>query len=133
MARDAITEQAKIQIARASIEIEAQIASKQGARPVLFLIREAQDDCAEALTAIYTQALTESNPATEDERRKLWLRVAVYDEIIRLVRKVVDDGYRYERELSEAERDELADMISPVPEGQDPATVEEAYRAIDQE
>lgn len=108
---------AKQRIIAASADIEAQLSVTAGCRPVLFMLLKARDEAAEALAEL--AALPPGSPASEFLR--LQNDVALYDHIVRWLRQLVARGFELDREISEAERQELADILVATPGGEEEA------------
>lgn len=108
---------AKQRIIAASADIEAQLSVTAGCRPVLFMLLKARDEAAEALAELAT--LPPGTPASELLR--LQNDVCRYDDIMRWMRQLVARGFELDREISEAEREELADLLIGTPDGEEEA------------
>jgi hypothetical protein len=108
---------AKQRIIAASADIEAQLSVTAGCRPVLFMLLKARDEAAEALAELAT--LPPGAPASELLR--LQNDVCRYDDIVRWMRQLVARGFELDREISEAEREELADLLIGTPDGEEEA------------
>lgn len=91
-----------------SEEIHRQLSNLKGGAPLLFALEKARDEAAEAL-----QALAIANPFDPHEIMQLQNRVRLFDEFMRFLREIADDGNRVHLKMTEEERDILADAIAP--------------------
>lgn len=115
MSEDPILRLAKIHIVKVSMELEAQFIAK-GDAPCLEILRRLRDRAAESLMAL---ALCNS----EDPKaiRLLQNEVKRYDEWVKWMQEIVDEGRSADQELSHQEREELLDILQQTPEGQEQA------------
>lgn len=105
---------AERRILAASADIEAQLSVKTGCRPVLFVLLKAREEAAEAMVELATLDTT----ATRARITHLQNEVRRYDDIVRWLREIVQTGFELDRDISEAEREELADLLAGTPNGE---------------
>jgi hypothetical protein len=115
MSEDPILRLAKIHIVKVSMELEAQFIAK-GDAPCLEILKRLRDRAAESLMAL---ALCNS----EDPKaiRLLQNEVKRYDEWVKWMQEIIDEGRSADQELSHQEREELLDILQQTPEGQEQA------------
>jgi hypothetical protein len=101
-------------IVAASADIEAQLSVMDGTRPILVMLLLAKREAAGALAQL---ALCEHDTKIETIR-SLQMEVQRFDDLIRWLSAIVEDGMRYDDEITQEERDELADMLIQSPEGE---------------
>lgn len=112
---DPVRRMAMLRAISASADIEAQLNKQAENRPVLILLMRAREAAAEALEALATLPVDEATPA---EIRSLQNEVRRYDDIVKWLREIVHDGFDYDREISDEDREEMIDLLMRTPEGQ---------------
>lgn len=98
-----------------SAQIEAELASK-GVGPTIQIIRVLQGRAAESLVALVVV-----DPEDPKAIRALQNEVKRYDEFVTELRGIIQDGIAYDRQITEDERQQLIDVLTTTPEGQQEA------------
>lgn len=114
---DPILRLAQQRIVSASADIEVQLISKNGCRPVLLVLLKARNEAAIALARLAD--LPEG--ATIEEVRTLQHEVKRYADILEWFRDVVREGISLDREISNEDREEMVELLTQTPEGQEEA------------
>lgn len=101
-------------VVSASHDIEAQLRIRDGCRPVLIMLLRARNDAATAMAAL---ALMPTDVPIE-RLREQQNEVKRYADILEWLRGIVNDGFEYERDISEQEREEMLEQLLRSPEGE---------------
>src|ERR1035437_9725470 len=115
MSEDPILRLAKIHIVKVSMELEAQFIAK-GDAPCLEILKRLRDRAAESL-----MALALCNREDPKAIGLLQNEVKRYDEWVKWMQEIIDEGRSTDQELSHQEREELLDILQQTPEGQEQA------------
>ena len=113
MAIDALSKLALARTQAAASDIEAQLSIKNGQRPVVMMLQYAKIEAASALGA-----LVSADPEDPKLIRKLQNEVARFDDLCRWLREVVIAGKEAEEELTDADRNEMIEILGQDEEGQ---------------
>lgn len=113
MSEDPILRVAKLRVVRTSAELEAQLLSKDGGAPAIYILRKLQARATESLAA-----LAIADPFKPQVIMTLQNEVKRYDEWFVAMVELVNEGKAYDQEMTAADRDEILDMLSQSPEGQ---------------
>jgi hypothetical protein len=99
-----------------SADIEAQLSVVQGCRPVLAILVKARQKAAAALTALAFIDVDKPKDiqALQNEVRR-------YDDLVRFVDEIVREGIQADAEITAQDREEMIDLLSQTPEGQQEA------------
>jgi hypothetical protein len=97
-----------------SADIEAQLSVTQGCRPVLTTLIMAREKAADALAEL--ASVDPDNPKTI---RRLQNQVVIFTDLVAFFGKIVADGFDFDQEITQAEREEMIDMLSRSVEGQE--------------
>lgn len=113
MSTDPLIRLAKLRIVKASADIEVQISNLPGGGPAVEILRRLRDRAAESLAALII-----ADAEKPGDVRHLQNEVKRYDEWIGWLREIVSEGIAYDKEFTEAERNEIIDLLTETPEGQ---------------
>lgn len=116
MSADPIERIAKLRIIKASAELEVQISQRVGSAPALEILRRLRDRAAESLVALAT-----CNTEDPKEIRLLQNEVKRYDEWVGWLREIISEGVAYDAEFTAADREEMLDLLTQSPEGEQEA------------
>lgn len=119
--KDPIFEVAHDRAIQLSAEIEVQLSGAVGTSPILAMLELAKAECAIAMNQ-----LVRADPMKHDEVHALQGECLRFDSLIRWLSKLVAKGFEADKELTEAERNDYADMIVSNPDALDPDEAEEA-------
>lgn len=113
---DPIVRLAKLRIIKASADLEVQLSERNGGGPAIEIMRRLRDRAAESLAAL---AICDA----EDKGaiRTLQNEVKRYDEWVAWLREIISEGIAYDQEMNEAEREDMLDLLTATPEGQQQA------------
>lgn len=101
-------------VVAASAQIEAQIKILDGGFPILVMLHKARAEAADALRLIAS-----SNLETPISDIRHWQNeFGRFQDLVRWLADLVEDGVRYDQDISQDERDELWSMLSQSPEGE---------------
>lgn len=95
---------------RISAEIEVQLMGGHGCTPILAMLVRARDEATQAMVM-----LVRGNANDPGEIRALQNIVVRFDDLVRWLQDLVRDGFEAEREISNEEREDLADMLAHNP------------------
>lgn len=109
---DPIVRLAHLRIIKLSHDLDRQLANRRDCAPVLEILHRLQARAAESLASL---AICD----TEDPKaiRLLQNEVKRYDEWVGWLRDIINEGVVLEKEISDAEREELLDVLTQTPEG----------------
>jgi hypothetical protein len=97
-------------VAAAAEEIQRQLSNLQGGGPILVMLEKAKHEAVDAYAA-----LAIADPHKPDEIIPLQNRIRYFDEVMRWMKEIAEEGRNYDLRMTEQERDELADAIAPEP------------------
>lgn len=101
-------------VVAASAQIEAQLKILDGTFPVLVMLHKAKAEAADAMTMLAT---CEFSTPIEDIRH--WQNeIRRFDDLVRWLLDIVEEGKRYDAEITQEERDALANMLLQSPDGE---------------
>jgi hypothetical protein len=101
-------------VVAASAQIEAQIKILDGGFPILIMLHKARAEAADALRLIASSDL--ETPITDI--RHWQNEFARFQDLVRWLADLLEEGVRYDQEITADERDELWSMLSQSPEGE---------------
>lgn len=113
---DPILRLAHQRIVKLSADIEVQLADAKGGAVAIEILRRLRDRAAESLAAL--AVCNFDNPA---HVRTLRNEVMRYDEWLSWLREIVNEGIAYDKEMTADERQELLDLLTQTPAGQQEA------------
>jgi hypothetical protein len=116
MAGDPVFRLAKLRIIKASAELEAQLATKDGGAPAIVILRKLEERAAESLSALAFINLFD--PAGVLEAVSLQNEVKRYDEWVVWLRELINEGKQLDQEMTEQGREEILDVLLSTPEGE---------------
>ena len=97
-----------------SADIEAQLSLRQGCRPVVTVLFMARDRAAAAIGELSTV-----DPEDPKQIRYLQNQIAIFTDMVDFFGKIIADGYDFDQEITQSEREEMIDMLSRSVEGQE--------------
>lgn len=101
-------------VVAASAQIEAQIKILDGGFPILIMLHKARLEAADALRLIASSGLD-----TEISDIRHWQNeFGRFQDLVRWLADILEEGVRYDQDISQDERDELWKMLSQSPEGE---------------
>lgn len=101
-------------VVAASAQIEAQIKILDGGFPILIMLHKARGEAADALRLIASSDL--ETPITDI--RHWQNEFGRFQDLVRWLSDLLEEGVRYDQEITADERDELWSMLSQSPEGE---------------
>ena len=113
MAQDPVLRLARLQIIKASADLDAELATKTGSKPTLEILRRLRERAAQSLAALAFVSPIESAKITA-----LQNEVKRYDEWVGWIRDIISEGILYDKEFTDDEREEMLDVLTGTPEGQ---------------
>lgn len=116
MSNDPIVRLAKLRIIKASADLEVQLSERNGGGPAIEIMRRLRDRAAESLAAL---AICDAEDCSAV--RTLQNEVKRYDEWVAWLREIISEGIAYDQEMNEAEREDMLDLLTATPEGQQQA------------
>lgn len=116
MSDDPVIRLAKLRAISDSADIEAQLSSIAGCRPVLTILVKARDEAAAALFNLFTVG-----PEDVTKIRAYQNEVARYYDLIRWFKELVEDGIEYDREITAEDREEMVELLADTDEGRQEA------------
>lgn len=119
MSTEPVTRLAMLRMISASADIEAQLMNNQGTRPIVIMLSRARTEAAVALAQLATVARADA--ANIDVIRSLQDTVTRYDDLVRWLREIVASGFDCDQEITHEEREEMIEMLTRTPEGQEEA------------
>ena len=116
MSNDPVLGLTQQRLAEMSMEIEAQLSATQGAAPILLMLGLAREEAALALAEL-------AGADAEDAKaiRALQNVISRYADMIRWLRDISTSGQEAYRELGDKERNELIEMLTKSPDGEEQA------------
>jgi hypothetical protein len=119
MADDPVQRLAKLRIIKASADLEVQLAGMVGASPTIEILRKLQERAAESLAAL--AFINIQDPAELPKALTLQNEVKRYDEWLEWIRELIAEGKQYDQEITADEREEMLDLLTETPEGEQEA------------
>lgn len=115
MAKDPLVELGLGHLRKMSIaaDIEFQFSERSGFRPIVAVLQKAKEEAAQAVAALCIVDVDKP-----EDIRKLQNVTARYDELVRWIKELIQEGAAAERETTDAEREELLDILIETPEGE---------------
>lgn len=114
--KDPVLRLAQLRMIRASADLETQLSNKQGGAPALYVLQCLKEKAAQALAALAFVDALDWKAIT-----KLQNEVKRYDEWITDLAQLIGEGKQIVRQMTEADRDEMLDVLLSTPEGQEEA------------
>lgn len=119
MSADPIHRLAKLRIIKASADLEVQLSSKAGSAPAIEIVRRLKERAAESMAALVF--INFLDPSEIPKAVVLQNEIKRYDEWFDEMRKVIAEGVQYDKEFTDDEREEMLDILTDTPEGQQQA------------
>jgi hypothetical protein len=116
---DPIIRIAHQRIVKLSADLEVQIAAKDGSAVALEMLRRLRDRAAESLAAMLL--INFDDPSELVKAKTMQNEVKRYDEWLGFMRDIVNEGRAYDKQMSDADRQELVDYLCQSAEGQQEA------------
>lgn len=116
MSDDPILRLAQQRMVAASADIEAQLSIQSGTRPVLMVLLRARNEAAAALARLACGQNLEM-----EKLREIQNEVWRYDSLVEWFRKIVSDGYEYDQQITAEDQEEMVDLLTRTPEGEQEA------------
>lgn len=116
MSEDPLIRIAKLRIVKASADIEVQLTAVRGGGPCVEILRRLRDRAAESLAALAIADADNPNVI-----RTLQNEVKRYDEWVGWLREIIGEGIAYDQEFTEKEREDILDLLTKTPDGQQQA------------
>jgi hypothetical protein len=110
--RDPLFRLARQRAVTDSIDIEVQLSAMQGARPLVTMVCMARDEAAEAMKALSIADAEDANLI-----RTLQNLIARYDNMVRWIRDIIQDGILADQEITEEDREDMLDVLGQTQEG----------------
>lgn len=119
MSNDPILRLAKLRVIKASADLEVQLSTKQGAAPTIDILRRLRNNAATSLMQI--AFLNIDDPKGRLTYVTLQNEIKRYDEWVDWMADIIHEGKAFDQEFSAEERDEILDLLTRTPEGQQEA------------
>lgn len=116
---DPILRLANQRIIKASADLEVQIANRNGSAPALYVLAKLKDCAAVSLAAL--AFLNLDDPADIIKAKVLQNEVKRYDEWFVALQSLIAEGVQLDRQQTDEDREELLDVLTQTPEGQQEA------------
>jgi hypothetical protein len=107
---------ARQRIIKASADLEVELSERSGGGPTIEILRRLREAAAESLAALVY--LDVHDPKDRIKITTMQNEVKRYDEWVAWLRAIIAEGVAYDREMRDAERDEMLDLLAQQPDGE---------------